>query len=214
MIKALEEIQLPQVFIEIVKDVYSTSFIQVICGKQVTDPIPLQVGIKTGCPWSAINFVLATNGWIEWLCDCAPPSVFSPNPVQAYADDIQLASREETVIKNMLVRTDSFLNWSGLQIKHSKCAVLYQRRSGGNRWYRSRADRNPEFTINTEPIRVYDLHETYTYLGHKFNIAGEWKEQVEYITTEFTSRLDLIDASPLPLLMKLEAIRQVALSRI
>ena len=170
------------------------------------------VGIKTGCPWIAISFVLAINQWIRWLCDCAPPNVMSPNPVQGYADDVQLASREESVIKDMLSRTDTFLDWSGLQIKQSKCAVLYQRRSGGNRWYKSKMDRDPEF--NSEPIRVYGLHETYTYLGHKFNVAGEWKEQVDYMVTEFTSRLELIDASPLPLLMKLEAIRQVALSRI
>jgi hypothetical protein len=214
MIHALEEIQLPRVFIDIIKDVYSSSFIQVICGKQLTDPVPLQVGIKTGCPWSAINFVLAINQWIRWLCDCAPPNVISPNPIQGYADDVQLASREESVIKDMLSRTDTFLDWSGLEIKQSKCAVLYQRRSGGNRWYKSKTDRDPEFSINSEPIRVYDLHETYTYLGHKFNVAGEWKKQVEYMVTEFTTRLDLIDVSPLPLLMKLEAIRQVALSRI
>ena len=33
MIKSLEEIQLPQLYIDIVKDVYKGSFIQVICGK-------------------------------------------------------------------------------------------------------------------------------------------------------------------------------------
>ncbi|CAL8311213.1 unnamed protein product [Gadus morhua 'NCC'] len=142
-----------------------------------------KVGIKTGCPWSAINFVLAINQWIRWLCGCAPPNVISPNPIQGYADDVQLASREESVIKDMLSRTDTFLDWSGLEIKQSKCAVLYQRRSGGNRWYKSKTDRDPEFSINSEPIRVYDLHETYTYLGHKFNVAGEWKKQVEYMVT-------------------------------
>ncbi len=58
------------------------------------------------------------------------------------------------------------------------------------------------------------LHETYTYVKHKLNIAGEWKEQVKNLTTEFFHWLDLIDASPLPLLMKLKAIGQAALSSI
>lgn len=32
-----------------VKDVYSGSFLRVIYAKQLTDPIPLLVGIRTGC---------------------------------------------------------------------------------------------------------------------------------------------------------------------
>ncbi|KAI2658189.1 Poly(ADP-ribose) glycohydrolase [Labeo rohita] len=113
--------------------------------------------------------------WLKWMCQHAPPGVISPIPVQRYADDVQIASREESVIKNMLVRTDAFLEWSGLEIKDTN---------------------------------------TYTYHGHKINIAGEWKEQVNIILSEFTSNLDLTDKCPLPLTMKLEAVRQVALSKV
>lgn len=180
----------------------------------MANPIPLQVGIKTGCPWSAVNFVLAINQWLNWLCNCAPLNIISPNPVQGYADDVVIASRQEGVINTMLTRTDSFLEWSGLEVKDSKCAVFYERRSGGNRWYQSKSDSIPVFTINNKPLRVYARHETYTYLGHKFNVAGEWKDQVDDITSEYSTRLDLIDASPLPLIMKLEAIRQIALAKV
>ncbi len=48
----------------------------------------------------------------------------------------------------------------------------------------------------------------------RVNIAGEWKEQVNIILSEFTSKMNLIDKCPLPLTMKLEAIRQVALSKV
>lgn len=126
---------------------------------------------------------------------------------------MQLASRQEAVINNMLTRTDSFLEWSGLEMKQSKCAIFYERRSGGNRWYHSKSDKNPEFTIHNQPIRVYSRHETCTYLGHKFNVAGEWSEQVDEIISEYSIRLDLIDTSALPLMMKLEAVRQVAPSK-
>ncbi len=131
MIDALEEIQLPKIYVDIIKDVYCDSYLQVICGKDLTRPIPLEVGIKTGCPWSAVNFIIAINQWLKWLCAHAPPPVLSPNPVQGYADDVAVASRDEGVIKNMLSCTDRFLTWSGLQVKHSKCAIFYERRSGG-----------------------------------------------------------------------------------
>ncbi|KAF3851817.1 hypothetical protein F7725_005172 [Dissostichus mawsoni] len=187
---------------------------KVICGQQLTEPIALKVGIKTGCPWSAVNFILALNQWMKWIYQCAPLHVKSPNPVQGYADDVQVSSRQEDVIINMLARTDEFLQWSGLEVKQAKCAVLHERRSGGNRWYKAKNDKPPSFLVMGQPIKVYSRNETYPYLGHRFNIAGEWGEQVEELTTEFLHRLHLIDLSPLPVLMKFQAVREVALAKI
>ena len=126
-------------------DTYYTC--DMICGHQLTKPVKLEVGIKTGCPWSAVNFIVALNHWMKWLCLLAPPGSTSPNPVQAFADDVLLATREEDVITNMLSHTDCFLQWSGLEVKNSKCAVFYERRSGGNRWYRAKHDHPLSFTI-------------------------------------------------------------------
>ncbi len=50
-------------------------------------------------------------------------TMISPIPVQGCADDVLMVSREECVVKNMLARTDAFLEWSGLEIKDTKCAV-------------------------------------------------------------------------------------------
>ena len=120
--------------------------------------------IRSLCPWSAVNFIVALNHWPKWICLLAPPGSTSLNPVQAYADDVLLASREENVITNMLSHTDRFLQWSGLEVKNSKCAVLYERRSGGNRWYGAKHDHPPSFLIAGSEIRVYERHETYSYL--------------------------------------------------
>ena len=99
-------------------------------------------------------------------------------------------------------------------MKQAKCAVLHERRSGGNRWYKAKSDKPPTFRVMGQPIRVYARNETYPYLGHRFNIAGEWGEQVEELTTEFLRRLHLVDLSPLPVLMKLQAVREVALAKV
>ncbi len=214
MLHALDEIRLPQPYVDVIKDVYNNSYVQVICGSVLTDPIPLKIGIKTGCPWSAVNFILAINAWLKWMCQCAPAGVRSPNPVQAYADDVEISSRDESVIHNMLFCTDDFINWSGLDMKHTKCAAFYERRSGGNRWYRSKSDKPPVFALGHKPIRLYERHETYPYLGHKFNVSGDWEEQVTELCREFTRRLALIDSSPLPIMMKIEAIRLIAMAKI
>ena len=105
------------------------------------------------------------------------------------------------------------MRWSGLEVKQAKCAVFYERRSGRNRCYSSKLDKPPSFTIFQEPIRVYSRNETYPYLGHKFNIAGKWAKQLTEFTSDYSNRLDLIDISPLPIIFKLQAIREIALAK-
>jgi hypothetical protein len=59
MLHSLEEINLAEQYIHIAKDVYEKSFLQVTCGQQLTKPVKLEVGIKTGCPRSTVNFIVA-----------------------------------------------------------------------------------------------------------------------------------------------------------
>ena len=138
MLSPLEEVPLPQPFVDIITDIHKGSFLQVICGHQLTERIPLQVGNKIGCHWSEVNFILAITQWLKWLCQCAPPHIRSPNPVQGNADDV--LQRRECHTHNMLARTEEFLHWSKLEVKHTKCAALYERRSSGNRWYKAKSD--------------------------------------------------------------------------
>ena len=113
----------------------------------------------------------------------------------------------------MLSHTDVSLRWSGLEVKNSKCAAFFERRSGGNRWHQAKGDRPPSFTIMDNEITVYTRHETYCYLGHRFNITGEWGEQIQELT-EYCRRLERIDSCPLTITMKLQAILEISLSKI
>ena len=109
MIDALEEILLPKIYVDLTKYLYSDSFPLVILGKDLTKPIPLEVGINTGCQWSAVNFIITINQWLKWLCAHAQPHVLSPNRVQGYADDVAIAFRDDSLITNMLSCIDRFL---------------------------------------------------------------------------------------------------------
>ncbi|KAF3837708.1 hypothetical protein F7725_009476 [Dissostichus mawsoni] len=104
--------------------------------------------------WSAVNFILALNKWMKWIYQCARLHVKSPNPVQGYTDDVQVSLRQEDFIINMLARTDEFLQWSGLEVKQAKCAVLHERHSGDNRWYKAKNDKPPSFLVMGQPIKV------------------------------------------------------------
>ncbi len=64
-------------------------------------------------------------------------------------------------------------------------SAFYERRS---RWYRSKSDKPPVFALAHKPIHLYERHETYPYLEHKFNVSGDWEEQVTELCHEFTRR--------------------------
>ena len=57
-------------------------------------------------------------------------------------------------------------------------------------------------------------HEIYPYLGHKFSIAGDWDEQVTELCQEYIHRIKQVDSAPLPVRMKIEAIKQIAVAKI
>ena len=70
------------------------------------------------------------------------------------------------------------------------------------------------FHILDLPIGVYATHETYNYLGHKFNIAGEWNQQVNGMAHQFITGLDLVDAAPVHVTFKQPAIRDIDFSNV
>lgn len=43
------------------------------------------------------------------------------------------------------------INQAGLEVKPSKCAVLYSRRSGNN-WYKGKSDRKPVITVQDQRL--------------------------------------------------------------
>ena len=57
----------------------------------------------------------------------------NPMQVQAFADDIELAANNLSVIKSMIGVAGSKMDDAGLRVKHEQCAVFYGRRSGNNR---------------------------------------------------------------------------------
>ena len=90
--EALDEINLHKPYINIIKDIDSGSFLQVICGDQLTSPIQLRTGIKTGIGVIGAGKLHSSPKPLKWLCLCSLPHIISPIPVQANADDVQVSS--------------------------------------------------------------------------------------------------------------------------
>lgn len=150
-------------------------------------PPPLAEMVRPVCIWGrAISKLYALKCW--WCAKCILTWEHDTSCALLYQD-------VSTVVK-------------------TKCAAFYKMHSEGNHWYKSKSDKLPTFTILQKPIRVYSCHEIYSYLGHKINVAGDWEEQLTELTSDCSNRLDLIDFSSLPSIMKTQAIREITLAKI
>ena len=58
LIRTLLESGVHKQYCEIIADIYQESHFQVICGKELKRELSLTVGTKTGCPLSALLFVI------------------------------------------------------------------------------------------------------------------------------------------------------------
>ena len=96
-------------YCEIVADIYTDSHFQVICHNDLTKEFSLSVGAKTGCPLSALLFVISLDKSLKEIHNHAVTSLnireesrISPLPVAGYADYIALVSLNEQLIKEMV----------------------------------------------------------------------------------------------------------------
>eukprot|EP00795_Rhopilema_esculentum_P017908 gene17908-biopygen2748 len=101
----------------------------------------------------------------------------NPCPLQAFADDVVVVSYDVTIINEMFDIGQVAMKIAGLEVKPSKCAVMYARRSGNN-WYKGKADKKPTVSIQGNAIEVYPRDKSYKYLGKSLSLSGEDAVQV------------------------------------
>ena len=78
-----------------------------------------------------------------------------------------------------------------MDIKASKCAVFYERRSGSN-WYKGKHDKKTEITIQNKQITVSKRNEPFKYLGKLISVNNENPCQVEEIISTYKDIVEKI----------------------
>ena len=109
LIRTLLESGVHKQYCEIILDIYQESHFQVICGKELTREFSLTVGTKTGCPLSALLFVIDLDKSLKEvhslaiICsNIADERRVFPLPVCGFADDIAFVSYFEKINNAML----------------------------------------------------------------------------------------------------------------
>lgn len=213
MIDALHSYGYPDILVNLTRNIYNSSTFQIETKNGLTVPILRQRGIIQGCPFSVVAFEQGIDIWLRWLHNNS--AVLSiPNQVQGYVDDIVLATTDEALMTEMGTKTDSFLNYSGMQVKHRKCAILHGQRVGNNWNKRDRTD-TIHIEIQGKEIPKIGKSGKYQYLGHDFSLDGKANHsQVTDIINSLVQTLCKISNSVLPVVAKVEAINMMVMSKL
>ncbi len=213
MLNALKLFGYPSLVCDLTRDIYNGSSFQLVTSKGLTKPIVRKKGIIQGCPWSVIVFEQGIDMWLRYAT-VNTPEIQIPNPIQGYVDDVSLCSTSVDEMTRMVKKTEEFMQYTGMSVKHRKCASLFGQRSG-NSWYTGPRTENLSLEIQGDTIPRYAREQTYKYLGHQLNLAGNGTEkQLQSIMVDFRDRIAKIDIAPLPAAAKIQAINTMAISKL
>ena len=145
------------------------------CGS-IGEEIRSNIGLKQGCPLSAILYSLYSNDITVALSQNLDTDQLQLPNVLMFADDTvvfsECANRMKILIKNL----ESYTNKWGLKINldKTKLMVFRNKNADGKKL-------EVEFTLNNEKISYVD---NYRYLGIVFQYTGSWTEQLSEAKTK------------------------------
>ena len=128
----------------------------------------------------------------------------NPIPVQAFADDIVTVHADPTFIQLMFDSGERLMYSSGLDVKPSKCAVLYARWSGNN-WYKGKREVQPNIYVQSNCPEICDRNVTYKYSGKSFTLSGEDSLQLIEMIDTYSDLVHKIQQCNLPPVLKISA---------
>ena len=124
-----------------------------------------------------------------------------------------MSAYDLNVINEMINVAEPVMVEAGLEVKPSKCALFYGRRSGNN-WYKGKRDIVPIVSVNGEIMPLFRKDEPYKYLGKCMSLKGEDTEQITEFVGKYKLLVDQIKACELPLVLKCSAFNNFALAKI
>ena len=126
LLDMLERAGLGGRFLDIVKDIYSSSTTKVKTDNTSTPPITMDRGVKQGCPLSPLLFNFVLDGALRRVEELQCGYRIGDHTIKAlgYADDICHVTEDKQGLEGMLEALHTFCQWAGLKVKVEKCASL------------------------------------------------------------------------------------------
>ena len=212
MISELRDAGYPEWLCSLTKEIYTGSSFRIRTKNGLSDVVVRRKGIIQGDPWSVILFEQGIDRWLRGIQSLATEET---NPTGfGYVDAVNMRSNNRKTGDEMLSRTADFLDFTGMQVKHRKCAILQGKRSGVN-WKELNNREVVKTSIQGSYIPVLARNKPKEYLGHLLSIDGSGEnEQLQNIDEFFKDNLKYISDSPLPVGAKIEAINTILMPKL
>ncbi|KAF8774011.1 Retrovirus-related Pol polyprotein type-2 like protein [Argiope bruennichi] len=192
LLRALEDLHLPQVFINYVEDVYKNSYttLEFNDGRHTT--VRPTVGVRQGNPLSPIPFNIALDAFLRSLPDNIGAQVDGSrlNAV-AFADDIILFASTARGLQELLNCSYMSLGALGLRINFMKSFTLSLVPSGRDKKTKISSG---SFRVGNTPIPHLGVDAEWTYLGVPFTPTGKAKVK---ILEHLRPKLEVLTKAPL-----------------
>ena len=202
----LDESGFSKSFKKVIMESYNGATTKIWLNGKASNPIPINKGVKQGCPFSPLLFNLCLNPLIRELSRSTRGYRIGNNyhTVQAYADDIVLFSETRDDMIALLNEVNNFIRYSKLEINVKKCHSASYILQEGHRV----SDSEP-FTFNNNNIPNHNLSEWVEYLGTAaattINIR---RKSTEATLTDANNLVDLIFNSPLRINQMIDAVKR------
>ena len=130
MISELRDAGYPEWLCSVTNKIYTGYSLRIRTKNGLSDVVVCGKGIIQGDLWSVILFEQGIDRWLRGIQSLATEET---NPTGfGYVDDVNMRSNNKKIGDKILSRTADFLDFTGMQFKHSKCAILQGKRSGVN----------------------------------------------------------------------------------
>ncbi|KAH9275988.1 hypothetical protein BASA83_001259 [Batrachochytrium salamandrivorans] len=120
----LQNMGFPRRTLAFLKALYTSSSARARTGSLLSNPFPVQRGVRQGCPLSGLLFNLFINDILDGVAPITVPGLpRDTNPIRGlmYADDVAVFADSEQSLLAALTAIEQWANWWEMQFGVAKC---------------------------------------------------------------------------------------------
>ena len=209
ILTTLRYIGVPEELISLIMNAYRGASTTIKLPDGTTRAIPIQAGVKQGCPLSPILFNLCIELILRRVKETAAKlksgqcdHYGTPISCLAYADDLVIIARSKQALQKLLDAASEAAHIIGFEFRPDKCATL----SLTSTRQRATFVEQQDFIVQGNHIPALAQEESYRYLGVPIGLIHNI-DDIPNIVPNLIKSIELIGNSLLAPWQKLDAIR-------